>query len=111
MSSGLKVGDRFSTQAEALEAVKRYGNATNQLFVIAGGNAKTAKTHKLREKFQYSSITLICKHGGGYKPHRKGEESTSRTVTATLKTGCAAEIRMKLVNGMMEVMDPYGKLH
>ena len=46
-SISVEVGYRFVGHQEAIKAVEDTGKATNQVFVMAAGNAKIAKTHIL----------------------------------------------------------------
>ncbi|XP_055355045.1 zinc finger SWIM domain-containing protein 1-like [Paramacrobiotus metropolitanus] len=104
MASELKVGNRYESYAEVLRAVEHWSQRTHQVFINPGGNAKTSKTHPLHDTFPYSSVKLVCKKAGAYRPHRRNSAPTKKSITTTLKSDCHAMVRLKLVNGMMEVI-------
>ena len=100
------VGQKFSSHADALKAIKSHGEATNQVFFVGPGCAKTSKKSPFSEKFPYSSPRFICKHGGQYRPHTPGSVGpTIRTVQQSCKTDCPVLIKMKLHReGFLEVL-------
>ena len=100
----LKVGDRFASWKDTLGRIEEYGKATHQVFVVAPGQSKTTKKNPLHDLFPYSSARLTCKHGGKYKSHREKEELRERKTTASLKTDCPVEMKVKLIDKMMEVI-------
>jgi hypothetical protein len=96
VESDMQVGQCFTTHEEACMAVKRYGEATSQVFVMASSCPRTKEGHKLHSKFPYSSLRFICKHGGVYKPHRTGFVPLKRPNQHSTKIDCPVLIKMKL---------------
>jgi hypothetical protein len=100
------IGQKFYSHADALKAIRSYGEVTNQVFFVSPGCAKTSKKSPLSQKFPYSSPKFICKHGGQYRPHTPGSVGpTIRTVQQSCKTECPVAIKTKLSKtGFLEVL-------
>ena len=92
----IQIGQSFSTHEDACRAVKRYGEATSQVFVMAPSCPRTKESHKLHSIFPYSSVRYLCKHGGVYKPHRPGFVPLKRPNQHSMKTDCPVLIKLKL---------------
>lgn len=91
------VGQQFSSHADAAKAIKSYGEATNQVFFVAAGCARTYKKSAIHSIFPYSSPKFVCKHAGTYRPHKLGGPGpTIRTMQQSCKTDCPVAIKMKL---------------
>lgn len=56
----------FSTYTDAIEAVKKYGSSTGQLFVNPGSQGYLKQSHPLRSCLKYRSLKLACVHHGRF---------------------------------------------
>lgn len=63
-----------------LAAVAKYGRHTNQLLVPLKGQAKTLENNPLHEAIPYSSLRMVCMHGGSYRGHRKDAKPAERLI-------------------------------
>lgn len=50
--------------------------------------AEDSSVKPTKRGFPYSSVRMLCKHGGTYRGHRKDEEPSERLITATSKMEC-----------------------
>jgi len=83
--------------------VKKYGHAALQLYVLSGNSKRAKPTNPHRHLFPYSIVRFICKHGGKYRSKNK-EGPLKRPKQKTLKIGCPAFIKLKLIDGKLEIV-------